>query len=479
MHSNITYKILRLIIPLPSEQILKEKYDQQLRVTKENFLNSNQIKIILEEFRKELECDDEIYSTIAYDSATVDAENSEDNNLFVFNMQPFKGSIKSQIVQLFQNSTGRTDESVKRIIDEITEEGLKYGIHFLFSSTDGETGTNAIHKNFFSYIESLSTTDFDQIVDEIKSYDSLIPISDWYHILKDMRGRYGRNNIAMFPNAPIFNAKELNEYLQLDDLVISAKGPAAMRDDIALHLFNSENLEILAENDLFCPFAFLLPYTIVTIAINSSILTAESRYNLIKVAFNTFLLLRKNCKTLRSRTSRKNPNVEVKFSEEVMCQRTINTLIALGYSLKYYSDDLKISRLFTHTVEYIFGYMRRLSYGKDSDKVAINALAKQQLAKEILRKYNLESIYIRGRINDSDDNIENITSSWTLNIDQISFDIIPQEIVQLMNEEIEFQSTETSKLLNFIHENTPSEVPSISSRKRKGDAIRSRQQAYH
>lgn len=83
------------------------------------------------------------------------------------------------------------------IVEEITEEGLKYDIHFLFSSTEIETGINALHKNFFSYIESLSTTDFDQIVDEIKSYDSLIPISDWYHILKDMRGRYGRNNIAM------------------------------------------------------------------------------------------------------------------------------------------------------------------------------------------------------------------------------------------------------------------------------------------
>lgn len=155
LHSYITYKILRSIIPLPSEQILRKKYNHKLSSTKENLLNSGQIKVLLNEFRNELSSSKEIYATLAYDSATVDAENGIDNNIFVFNMQPLDGTIQSQILQISQNSTRRTDESIKQIINNVIEEGEKHGIHFLFVATDGETGTNKVHSDFFSFIESL------------------------------------------------------------------------------------------------------------------------------------------------------------------------------------------------------------------------------------------------------------------------------------------------------------------------------------
>lgn len=48
-----------------------------------------------------------------------------------------------------------------------------------------------------------------------------------------------------------------------------------------------------------------------------------------------------------------------------------------------------------------------------------------------------------------------------------------------MENEVSFEQTEISKLLGFIHENTPSIIPSLNTRKRKGDAIHSRQIAYN
>lgn len=81
----------------------------------------------------------------------------------------------------------------------------------------------------------------------------------------------------MFSGAPVFKAKQLNAILELDELVHEAKAPSAMRDDLTLHLFNSQNLRKLAQNDKFCAFAFLFPYTLVTIAIQFANLTAHYR----------------------------------------------------------------------------------------------------------------------------------------------------------------------------------------------------------
>lgn len=478
LHSYVTYKILRTILPLPSEQMLNKKHQNKLNTKKENLLNSEQIKVLLSEFRNELFSSKDIYATLAYDSATVDAENSRDNNLFVFNMQPIDGTIQSQILQIAQNSTGRTDEQIKQIINNIIEEGEKQKIHFLFVASDGESGTNKVHSDFFAFVESLNTTDFDEIVEAVRSYKNFFPSSDWFHIIKDLRSRFSKNSIIMYPNAPVFNSVQLNDILNLPSIVINAKGQESMRDDLALYLFRSQNLSVLADNEEFCPFSFLFPYVMVTIAIQSENLTNDSRYQLVKTAFHVILLLRQNAKGLRSRTNKKSPFVDVRFAEEISCKRTLNTLIVLGFAMRFFNENLEISRLFTHTVEYIFGYMRRLTYGKDKDTAAINALAKQQISKSILRKYNLESLFIRGRVNLNDDNIENYKKDWTLEIKGILFDQIPQELIELMCGEINYSSTETSKLVNFINQYTGSKVPSLNSRKRIGDSIKSRQKAY-
>ena len=59
-----------------------------------NLLDENQIQFLLEEFRKELTDEGDIYATIAYDACTVDPVNSYDSNLFVFNAQPLKRNNK-------------------------------------------------------------------------------------------------------------------------------------------------------------------------------------------------------------------------------------------------------------------------------------------------------------------------------------------------------------------------------------------------
>ena len=478
IHSNITYKILRTFLPLPSEPMLRERFGSKFKESQNNLLDSKQIKLILDEFKNEFN-DGKIYATIAYDSATVDPVDTNKSNLFVFNVQPLDYTKKSIICHITQNESGKTDDSIKKIIKQIVAAGEESGICFLFMATDGETGTNKIHTDFNKFVQGLNASCFDEIVDKISTFPELIPISDWLHIIKDLRTRFATNNISMFPGAPIFNGKQINEILKLDEIVITASGPTAMRDDLALILFCSQNLEILAEHNEFCPFVFLLPFTLVTIAIQSYILTTDARYQLIKIAFNVIAVLRQQAQGLRSKRSKKSPIIDVRFALEATCKRTMNTIIALGYAMKHFNENLSISRLFTHTIEFIFGYMRRLTYGNDRSNVAINALTKQQISNKIFKKYNLDQIHVRGRIAVVDEKIEDLTSDWKTELCQLDENLIADEIILLMKGQLIYEKTETYKLLNFIKFNTPSFIPSLNSNKRKGDSIFSRQVAYH
>lgn len=71
----------------------------------------------------------------------------------------------------------------------------------MFVSTDGE-----LPSELGKSIDSLNTTNFDEIADKVRSYTDLIPVSDWYHLIKDLKKRFSTNNISMFKNAPFFNA---------------------------------------------------------------------------------------------------------------------------------------------------------------------------------------------------------------------------------------------------------------------------------
>lgn len=90
-----------------------------------------------------------------------------------------------------------------------------------------------------------------------KSFKKLFfPSSDWFHIIKDLRGRFSKNNIIMFPNGPVFNVVHVNEILMLPE--IKAKGQASMSNDLALYLFKSQNISVLAENKEYCFFSFII-----------------------------------------------------------------------------------------------------------------------------------------------------------------------------------------------------------------------------
>lgn len=73
-----------------------------------------------------------------------------------------------------------------------------------------------------------------------------------------------------------------------------------------------------------------------------------------------------------------------------------------------------------------------MSHFKDEAHIAINSLAKQQFAKEILMKYDLNSIYFRRKIDTNGDNFEDINTKWDLYLCDLKINLIAEEINSLM-----------------------------------------------
>lgn len=120
---------------------------------------------------------------------------------------------------LSQKSENRTDEEIKDAIQRIAEEGLKHNIHFIYVSTYGQSGNNEAHCNFGKFIDSFSIDNFNEIILLVPDYNCLILVSDWLHLIKDLRGRFSNYNIQMFPGTQAFNLRELSPILYLDELV--------------------------------------------------------------------------------------------------------------------------------------------------------------------------------------------------------------------------------------------------------------------
>ena len=113
----------------------------------------------------------------------------------------------------------------------------------------------------------------------------------------------------------------------------------SLRDDLALHLFNSRNLLILVNNSEFWAFDCRFLYTIVAIAIQSETLTAQARYEPIKIAYDFLNELNADSERLRSRKGKKSLHIDAKFAENISFKRMMNTLITFGYILKNLSDN--------------------------------------------------------------------------------------------------------------------------------------------
>ena len=460
VYSPASYKLLRKILPLPSRQDVSNLLKDSLKRKAQNLLNLDQMKFLLEEIRDSYkeptdeEHDEFIPAAIASDAASCDPQKTNTGGVFCFQLQPIDQKYESKVVHISMKENTRVGENELKIPKRIAEESDAKKIKIIYSCTDGDPKTNSVHKDFSVYVQQCKTNDFSKLLDHVNNYQKLIPISDWLHILKNLRSRLIKNTIIISELQPPLEFKKICEAVNELEIVYQNSASFAMRDDLALLIFNTKTLASRLEEGYWNIFLFILPFVLTTIVLQSNVLTIQARLQLLDLSYHLIDEISKGSASYPQSSTQK----IVRYLRDWQMIRAKNTILAIGHALKFYSNGIAFSRLGTHLVEFVFSKMRQMSYNNNNCNTLANAIIKAEFTKDILQRYGLQDGH-KGRIDFAGSRYKE--DQWVLSLPIVNNDIY-REVAWMLNNQIDNagELPNLFSLIDFIVTSSPS--PSIS-----------------
>ena len=457
-YSPSCYEILRNIIPLPSEVSVRGKFSEAIKRKQDNLLNLDQVKLIYDQIRSSYEIDEtqEVVSSIAFDAASADPKHTNTNNIFVYNLQPLNQSLDSHVIHISPKSNGKASQDIISNSDDIAKIASTVHIHVIYRCTDGDPNTNDLHSDFQKYMKHCPSHNFKDMIEYANRYSKLIPITDWLHLLKNLRSRLIHQDILLSTDLPVLDFVKLSSQLQIDEDIYKASSQLAMRDDLALKIFTTTNLAKLFDSSIWNEFIFIIPFVLVTNVIQSGTLSVDARIELLELSYNLIDVIDQESEGYPESPKQHSKNACYLTNSQKM--RAQNTILALAHALTFHSDNINLSRLGTHLVEFVFGNMRRVSHQKDTPDALISSLVKTDLCSEIIKKYKLKQKR-KGRVNFGGSKYD--SDLW---VKGIPFDIehsnIINEVLEILHSSIDdrigTQLPFLNKLVHFLDEFSPS-----------------------
>ena len=131
------------------------------------------------------------------------------NAFFGYEFQPLKDDYKKNVVHVEINKYGRFKDELFNKASEIKEEAEKAKINIIAFATDADPKTIKLNKEFYDFYSQIEN--FDQILEEMKNYKKMFPISDMFHLIKAMRRKYMDNTISVITQSQLVrNQNEKN-----------------------------------------------------------------------------------------------------------------------------------------------------------------------------------------------------------------------------------------------------------------------------
>ena len=97
--------------------------------------------------------------------------------------------IHSNQKHIIDGENGKAKEEMITIIDKLVSEVEKQNFKVRYVCSDSEPKTNQLHQAFQEYLKEFKGETFDKLLAYVDAYPHLIPVSDWLHILKNLRSR--------------------------------------------------------------------------------------------------------------------------------------------------------------------------------------------------------------------------------------------------------------------------------------------------
>ena len=463
------YKLVRQLLPLPSETCLWNHFGQSVAKTRQLLTDPSMLKEHIESLLELTSEQKPHMVTIGIDAFTFrtfhdvsifkSTKPQEFSHGFVFLHIPVDSELPVKVLHIARKRNGNYDEEISNIFKQIVEIYKAKKIKIWFKSTDGDRYLGQEHEEFFEDHVSFRRHDFptlvDTLYDSLQSSDEVMPIADPLHFGKNLRGKLLDHNVAVVLNdgePSITNASILQGALQIGSTLDDHTQLGRMRDFYVANLFTLDNVCRLLEAELFDAAFMLFPYACIFTLIYAENLLNQTRFLLAHLAFLAFDRLYAEARDLSAagvgvRYRYVSGARAVTVAEPDYFRRMMHTCIAFGLVIAHGPDRVRLDSIGTHLVENAIGLARTTSNSTDYDKI-ISAFANSEMRKQLAADLDIK-IHVQRRINDGGAKID------TLSDDGIKHpDWDPRDVVSVLHEacKASFRESSTSEREKLIAE---------------------------
>ena len=426
--SRKTYRVLRQLLPLPSEVSLLSSYGELVKSTKaeltDTALLKQRIKRILSKFDDEnspvtIAIDAFSFRTFTSQTIAGSPVSEKYSNAFLFLHIPCDYSLPVQVLHLQKKTNGCYDETVQSIFNQIKKvyDKKKKGPKVWFKATDGDRFLSREHDSFFNEHVVTYRNDYSFLIQDIhkKLCQGLtMPIADPLHFGKNMRGKLIDHYVSVVDSDSVIllvDRDYLQKSLHLKDTLDDLSQLGRMRDVYVTKLFTLDNVCKLIEAGKYAGAFVLLPYSCIFTVLYATNLSLETRMFLAKLAYLSFNRMLIEAEKLVAN----NPSINHRFcagtlaitiAEPTYIKRMMHTCLALGIAMLFGPNTLRLDALGTHLVENAICISRTVANSTKYESIC-SPFATAELRKKIAQKYGI-TLHIPKRVNDGGAKIDTV-----------------------------------------------------------------------
>jgi hypothetical protein len=389
-------------------------------------------------------------------AARTPGDPASSKSCFAFLMLPMNAELKDLVLNVIAHVTGRIDPRVHERTDALARDLRLCGFKIWQRATDGDSGMNLSHRNFFKTYADLGD-DLDLVVTTLMEQGDgepdENPVPDLFHITKNARSRIamaGGIPLALFAESLGITVEQLAK-LCPDNPGITKNTPLSLLDDsLAVQAFKRDSLIAVGEADNVTGVLFLAPFVALMESVRFENMTIETRLLFLSIAFACFKKMLSCIKqteddskgTARNKPKGKNKKEKPRIWQRKgagvdkltlwskdMCIRGCNLCVTLYWAIKQWLKmgrpyPLALARIGTHSVECFFGMIRSILRGETRFKKFLAATVKAILCRQIMQKRCVKQFKQRFR-NEAGCNLA--PGSGPLSFDDLEVQIPPKE----------------------------------------------------
>ena len=462
--SRKTYRLLRMILPLPSTSALYRKYSNAVKRRKKVMTDLDSATKFLKDVMLTQEMESvpitigiDAFSFRTFSGNTIDegsAKREQYSNGFAFVHIPLDSKLAPHVIYLHPKENGAYDKNIDSAFEAIRAAYQKRGVPVWFKATDGDRYMTGEHESFFDKYVAPYRHDFTLVAQHV--HDKLckgltMPIPDPLHYAKNLRGKILDHQIAIVDHEEVIfliDLESIKSVLDLGSVLDDRTQLGRMRDVYVTQLFTLKNVCTLLEANMHPVATLFLPYACIFTLLFATNLQNSTRVFLAKLAYYCFNHLLDECQSLAANT----PTIKYRFcsgttavtmAEPSYIKRMMHSCISFGVSLLFGPRSLRLDALGTHLVENSIGIARSIANSTKYTTI-LSAFSCSELRKDIAKKYNIQ-LRVSKRVNDGGAKVDTLSDKGIVQPDSWDAADIASTFVEACNIDLLDQAREDLK----------------------------------